>query len=121
VTSTGVGDRRTTPVDDSGRATRPRSLPGRSLRFPSPDSEFVLDLLEPGKDRGLIFPTDCVEELPQDLATGRDGRGVRSRQVLAQGSPVPDEVEVVRLAFDEGDQAREGAARLGVLIGVFVR
>ena len=37
--------------------------------------------------------------------------------MIAEVSPVPDEVEVGRLAFHEGDQAGEGTARLGVLMG----
>ena len=86
--------------------------------FLGPGRERGLDLLEPGQDRGLVVvATDRVEKLPQGLATVREGWGFRVREVIAEVSPVPDEVEVGRLAFDEGDQAGEGPARLGVLMG----
>ena len=65
----------------------------------------------------MLFAADRVEKLPQGLATVREGWCFRVREVVAEVSPVPDEVEVGRLAFDEGDQAREGTARLGVLMG----
>ena len=82
--------------------------------FLGPGRERGLDLLEPGQDRGLVVvATDRVEKLPQGLATVRDGWCFRVREVIAEVSPVPDEVEVGRLAFDEGDQAarRYGSPR----------
>ena len=85
--------------------------------FLGPGRERGLDLLEAGKDRGLVVAADSVEELPQGLATVREGWSFRVREVIAEVSPVPDEVEVGRLAFDEGDQAGEGTAGLGVLMG----
>ena len=88
-----------------------------NLGFLGPGRERGLDLLEPGQDRGLVVAADRVEELPQGLATVREGWCFRVREVIAEVSPVPDEVEVGRLAFDEGDQAGEGTARLGVLMG----
>ena len=94
-----------------------RRLSTRNLGFLGPGRERGLDLLEPGQDRGLVVATDRVEKLPQGLATGREGWGFRVREVIAEVSPVPDEVEVGRLAFDEGDQAGEGTAGLGVLMG----
>jgi hypothetical protein len=93
-------------------------LSNRNLGFLGPCRERGLDFLEPGQDRGLVVvATDRVEKLPQELATVRERWCFRVREVIAEGRPVPDEVEVGRLAFHEGDQAGEGTARLGVLMG----